>query len=198
MLSMLPPVAVSAQQKSKKAPPPVPELNQKVVDFSRGQVGKKVGTGECTGLISAALREAGAVIPDNRPLGYDGDYAWGKQVATLTAEKHSVNDILPGDILQFRNVRTYSAIVRGGKFHTRSREFAHHTAVVLAVSGRDLRVLHSNIKSADDTEAQKELVREDTLALSDMKRGTIWVYRPMGAPDPKRDDADSGASGDDK
>ncbi|MHC5545025.1 hypothetical protein ACYOEI_42860, partial [Singulisphaera rosea] len=129
----------SAAPPSKELPP----LNAKVVEFAKANLGKKVGNGICITLAVEAIRDSGAKrFPLNRS---DGDYEWGERVETLA-------DALPGDILQFRD-----ALFKGKKRLPRGRwiswhhEYAHHTAVVLAVSegGRVVTILHQNAGRAD-------------------------------------------------
>lgn len=74
---------------------PVPPLNQAVVKFAEGNLGKQVGNGECWTLIDEALAAAKAKRP--------GGDAWvfGKEVKP--------NEILPGDIM--------SVLLQGGGRH---------------------------------------------------------------------------------
>jgi hypothetical protein len=185
--------AADPKQKSKKKPAPLPELNRKVVEFAREHLGKTIGSGECNTLAVAALREAGATIPMQDPES-KGDFAWGRLVATLTTDDHRANDVLPGDILQFRDVRVFTSTIRGGAIHTNDRTYPHHTAVVFSVSGRNLRILHSNVDRPKASDEKKRVVQEDPLLLDDMKRGTIWVYRPISEDDPIPADAAGAAA----
>ncbi len=185
--------AADPKQKAKKKPAPLPELNRKVLEFAREHVGQTIDSGQCNTLAVAALREAGATMPVQDPENR-GDIAWGRLVATLTAEDHRANDILPGDILQFRDVRVFTSTIRGGAIRTNDRQYPHHTAVVLAVSGHDLRVLHSNVDRPKTSKAKKLAVQEDPLPLDDMKRGTIWVYRPISKDEPAAGDAEGPAA----
>lgn len=158
------------------APPSeeLPPLNAKVVDFARSNLGKKVGNGICITLAVEALRDAGA---KRFPLGRaDGDYEWGAPVESLA-------EALPGDILQFRD-----AIFKGKKRLPRGRwiswnhVYAHHTAIVLAVSdgGRVITILHQNAGRADAEEAKRQVVQEGTLRMDSLQKGG-WVraYRPI-------------------
>lgn len=72
-------------------------LNQKIVIWTSGQLGKLIGAGECWDLANSALLQAGAgTSSDFGPQGADADYVWGTELADL-------KDALPGDILQYRN-----------------------------------------------------------------------------------------------
>ena len=71
-------------------------------------------------------------------------------------------------------------------FTTRSRSairtvtmtYDHHTAVVSQVSGRAIKVLQQNV-GPGKSEEKKRIVQEATLRLDDLKKGTLWVYRPV-------------------
>lgn len=153
---------------------PIPDLNRAVLDFAQASIGKAVGDGQCTSLAVAALRNAGARLPvfnGDR----DADYEWGKLVATLTPGDHPTADILPGDVLQFRAVRIVTVRKSGRSIHTRTLIFPHHTAIVAAVSGSVVKVLHQNFGKDD----RQRLVASESLRLDDIKAGTVWVYRPV-------------------
>lgn len=162
-----------------KAELPLPPLNAKVVEFARAQAGKKVGNGECTSLAVAAYKEAGARrFRLNR---VDGDYVWGRPVA-------SFSEALPGDVLQFRD-----AVFKGRTPLPKRRvriwheEFPHHTAVVAEVKdgGRLLTLLHQNVGPDGTPEEKKKVVQEGTLRpLALQKGGRVWIYRPVGPDDP--------------
>src|SRR5271165_4497239 len=69
---------------------PIPPLNQKVLEFTRERIGRKVADGQCISLAVEALRYAGA---KRYPFDRSGDYVWGRPIA-------SFKEALPGDILQ--------------------------------------------------------------------------------------------------
>ena len=145
---------------------PLP-LNDKVVEFARSNLGRKVGDGECTALASEALRAAGA---SDRP-------PWGDLLMNLA-------DARPGDILLFENVVFLQRKVRDdGAVVRQTLKSPRHAAIVSAVErvGKDLRltVLHQNsgLKRAD--EEAKKTVQEWTFRLSEKKSGTLKVYRPV-------------------
>lgn len=164
-------VFAGAGPKSKTVLPP---LNQKVLDFAREQLGKKVGDGECTSFAIEALGAAGARrLPLSRR---DGDYVWGREVEAF-------RDALPGDVLQFRD-----AVLHGKRSLSRRRwiswhhEYPHHTAIVSEVKegGRVVSVLHQNVGGRNKTEAEKQRVQELTLRVDSLQEGgRIWIYRPI-------------------
>jgi hypothetical protein len=156
----------------------LPDLNAAVLGFARERVGKKVGDGECTALARAALRAAGARSRFG-PYGPDADFAWGLLVATLTPRDHPAAGILPGDVVQFRDARFVTRTRTRTATRTKTRTYPHHTAIVAAVAGRAVTVLHQNVGLDGWTDAQKKVVQEETLRLDDLRQGTLWVYRPV-------------------
>lgn len=165
--------------KARGVAPEVPELNRKVVEFARDQVGKQVGDGECTGLVVEALRHAGA--RRFRSTGRDGDYVWGRPVASFA-------EALPGDVLQFRDaVFRGKTRLPGRRVLTWHQEYPHHTAVVDAVrdGGKLLTLLHQNVGRGDAPDAEKRRVRHDTLRPSALQSGGhVWIYRPVAPGEP--------------
>jgi hypothetical protein len=120
-------------------PLPLPPLNARVEAFARSNLGKTVGDGICITLAVEALEAAGARRASFRDP--NGDFTWGDPVPDF-------KDVLPGDILQFRD-----AVFRGKRSVGRSswkswhQEYPHHTAIVAKVEpgGKILTILHQNI-----------------------------------------------------
>jgi hypothetical protein len=163
------------------APPeaPIPPLNQKVLEFTRERIGKKVADGQCLSLAVEALRFAGA---KRYPFDPGGDYVWGRPVA-------SFKDALPGDIIQFRD-----AVFEGKRWLTKRRwvswhyEYPHHTAIVSEVreQGRVVAILHQNVGAHDADEATKQIVQEASIRPESLQAGgTVTIFRPVA-----RDDGD--------
>lgn len=157
------------------APPAL--LNEKVLEFAHDHVGQTVGRGECYDLAVQALRHAGArQFP---PRGPDADYVWGERLDSL-------DDVRPGDLLQFRNARFEGRKrFRNGSVLTWSYTFPHHTAIVSAVkrtrSGLAFTVLHQNIETPDKDEAKRKRVQQATLRMAELQPGGwIRAYRPVG------------------
>jgi hypothetical protein len=120
-------------------------INQQVVNWARGKIGQHVGRGECWDFADRALRSAGA--SSSTTTGAHDDYIWGTQV--------SLTNVIPGDILQFRDyvVATKTTIavtfIDGGSYVDTQDDFAkrpHHTAIVEAVTSRALVVLEQHVK----------------------------------------------------
>ena len=156
-----------------KKPDPLPELNAKVEAFAKAHVGKPVGDGICITLAIEALQDAGAQPGSFRDK--KGDYTWGTPVEDW-------KDVLPGDILQFRD-----AVFDGKRSVGRTRtitwhyEYPHHTAVVAKVEqgGKLVTVYHQNVATKGEKESDKLKVRTDELRMDSLKSGG-WVkaYRP--------------------
>jgi hypothetical protein len=157
------------------APPkvPIPPLNQKVLEFARERIGKKVADGQCLSLAVEALQYAGA---KRYPFPPSGDFVWGRPVA-------SFKEALPGDILQFRN-----AVFEGKRWITKRRwvswhhEYPHHTAIVSEVreEGRVVAILHQNVGEHDADDATKQVVQEASIRPESLQAGgAVTIYRPV-------------------
>ena len=182
-------------------------LNQKVVVWASGQVGKQIGAGECWDLANSALKQAGAQSSaDLGPTGPDDDYVWG----TLVDPK----DALPGDVIQYRDWEMTTTTTTDVSFSddygwwdapATTVGHAHHTSIVTTNPGNGvLTVLEQNHRG------NKEKVRNGSIRWKDavpttsiskklMKRrdngkteiatitvkvevtvtGTLTIYRPV-------------------
>ncbi len=159
-----------------RAHDPVPPLNARVLRFAQDQLGRKVGDGQCTSLAVEAYQHAGASL--SRPFEPDGDFVWGEFV-------EKAPDVLPGDVLQFRDAVFKSRqrrTVRGrATIEIREHVFPHHTAIVEESrdGGRVLVILHQNTGPDDATDAERMIVQRETLRMSELKSGTIRAYHPV-------------------
>lgn len=134
----------------------IPALNQRIVDYTVAQEGKKVDRGECWDLAAQALNGAGAK--------WDGMYGFGR------AYDPKKEPVLPGDIVQFEGVtmehRTESSITQFS--------FMKHTAVVVAVQATgEVTIMHQNFGKAG------RKVSSLRLLLSDVVKGKLFFYRPV-------------------
>jgi hypothetical protein len=117
--------------------------SNKVYEWARLQVGKRVGGGECWELADRALRQAGA--RSSTTTGQEDNYDWGTPVTPVQA-------VVPGDILQFRNhvVKTTGTTTYPDQSteSTESTDFRpHHTAIVAASHGaKGLLILEQNLR----------------------------------------------------
>jgi hypothetical protein len=106
-------------------------VNQKVRIWAQGHLGKRVARGECWDLAEHALEHAAAQTSnDLGPVGDDADYVWGDPV--------DIKDVMPGDILQFRDHIVTTTTVTEYTFPDGSSETVkdettaergHHTAI---------------------------------------------------------------------
>ena len=182
-------------------------LSQKVVLWTKGRLGRKVGRGQCWDLAEEALKHAGAKTSnDLGPVGEDTDYIWGDQIKRI-------GDVRRGDILQIRDhlVKTTTVVVykfADGSYITETKERTakrgHHTAIVRStpdvngtvktyeqhVNGRDVvqkLTLHTRSIPAKTSKSvgrykhprtkKVEQVSITTTVTVDVS-GTIWPYRP--------------------
>lgn len=116
-------------------------------------LGQHVGSGECTDLAAEALRLATA-----RP---GTNYVWGTPVS-------KGSKIQTGDIIQFWNARFTGPA--GQEWGT--LEGGQHTAVILAVSGTVLNLVHQNFPAGSP-------VVRGSIDLSWSHTGSYEIYRPI-------------------
>lgn len=181
--------------------------NQKIVAWVDGQLGKKIGRGECWDLGEEALKNAAAQTSnDLGPVGKDTDYVWGDPINDL-------KDVQPGDILQIRGhlVTTTTVtkyVFEDGAYVTdpkiRIARRGHHTAIVKTkpdvngvlktyeqhVNGRDViqnmtlytrtipeQTSTSNGRFKHPGTKKLEKARITTTVTVEVE-GAIWAYRP--------------------
>jgi hypothetical protein len=121
-------------------------IYEKVLAWAHGKLRQQVGRGECWDFADQALRSAGA--RSSTTVGPNDDYVWGKPVR--------INDVAPGDVLQFRNwiVTTKTEIVvrfaDGSGYRDTDEVVArrpHHTAIVKHIGGGGvLQVYEQHVK----------------------------------------------------
>jgi hypothetical protein len=149
-------------------------LRDKVVQYCTQNVGKKVGSGQCSSVAYNALIAAGCKqLNDFHDSPGKGDYVWGKLVCDWESSSGgrpgsrsgSVRSILPGDVIQFRNTE-----FKGSGY---SWSFDHHTAVVKSFnpSTGALVVFQQNVNG-------KQCVMVSSMNLNDLKKGWLRVYEP--------------------
>lgn len=135
---------------SKDSPKAAGDLSQKVVDFAVRNIGQQVGNGECWTLANEALKAAGAQPADG--------YTFGTPL--------SLNEIRPGDILQFTNAR----FEEPGYYVTMGAP--NHTAVVYSISGERVFILQQNFNG-------KRTVGTFDIRFSTMTSGDLKAYRAV-------------------
>ena len=134
----------------------IPELNKKIVEYAESVIGKQVDRGECWDLAYQALNRNNAE--------WDGIFQYGK---LINPKKEPV---LPGDIIQFKNVKIRYRIT-----NTTYTEFMkQHTAIVYKVKRKNIfTIAHQN------TEFSGRKVGLSDLNLSHVIKGDIRIYRPI-------------------
>jgi hypothetical protein len=149
----------------------IPIVNQRLLAYASAQIGKRVAGGQCAGLVNEGLRIAKA-----KPYGSwadwptEGDYVWGDRITVVDPENTNINQVKPGDILQYRNVRIVSKTGNS----TRSFSAPQHTAIVESVDPQtnQVTVLQQNFNN-------NQKVTRDPLTIRGIRAGTIYVYRPV-------------------
>jgi hypothetical protein len=129
----------------------------------------------------AAYTAAGAV-PFSKlgPTGPNDDYVWGNLVDTVTTANRSLAGILPGDVIQFRDVLLVHTVTgSNGSWSTSTKSAPHHTAVVEAVHGSTIYVLEQDVGDAGTPDSVRYTVQHGSYDLNDLQAGTMWIYQPI-------------------
>lgn len=134
----------------------IPELNQRIIEYVQSVIGKKVDRGECWDLAYQALNRINAE--------WDGRFQYGKLINPKR------EPVLPGDIIQFKNVKIRYRI--GNTTYTESMD--QHTAIVYKVeSEKVFTIAHQN------TEFSGRKVGLSDLNLEYVVKGNVRIYRPV-------------------
>jgi len=133
----------------------IPELNKEIIKYVKSVKGKKVDRGECWDLANQALILVGA--------DWDKAYVYGTKIDPLT------EDVFPGDLIQFENVK-----VRYKEGNTTFTELMpQHTAIVYQVLDKGIyEIAHQN------TEFSGRKVGLSKLNLNYIIEGEYFFYRP--------------------
>jgi hypothetical protein len=133
-------------------------LNDKVLAYVSGVIGKTIGGGECWDLAQEALDSNGADW--SRPLSYGMLLDPGK------------DRIRPGDIIQFKSVRLQAKLPNGGMMY-RTIGAPDHTAIIISVEGeKKYKLAHQNSDG-------KRYVITSEVDMNSMITGKYWIYRPL-------------------
>lgn len=134
------------------------DINKQVLSFVDSVMGKTVGSGECWDLAQEALDLNGA--------------DWERPINFGRLLDPARDELLPGDIMQFKSVRLSAKLPGGGTMH-QTLGAPDHTAVILKVEGKNrYRIAHQNSEN-------KRYVIATSLDLNNMKSGRYWIYRPQ-------------------
>ncbi len=149
--------------------------------FAEAHLGQEVGGGQCTDLVDAAYAAAGAESESKLgPTGSDSDYVWGTMVTTVTTASHSLAGVVPGDVIQFRDVTlVHTTTHPNGSWSSTTKTADHHTAIVESVSGSTITVFEQNVGFADTPDSVRYTDQIGTYDLNDLTSGTMWIYQPI-------------------
>jgi hypothetical protein len=159
-------------------------LNDQVKNWAFNKKGQQVGDGECFALADQALTSNGAkTASDFGTVTADANYTWGTSVATL-------NDALPGDIIQFRKYQVVTTTTTTTTTTTKNSDGTtsidtqtstdtqtlgrpHHTAIIWSTSGAGVvNVLEQNVDPGGKT------VQNNVLNFSDSSTSSSNVSQP--------------------
>lgn len=154
---------------------PIPQLNERVVEFARSRIGETVGDGECTTLVREALRAAGASRPRYHEA--EGRLVWGEELKSL-------DEALPGDVLHFKDaVFRGRKVLRNRTYRYWEQTYPEHTAIIAtarkARGGMSFGILHQNVLNKGEDESKRKLVREGTIQMAELRSGTVTAFRPV-------------------
>jgi hypothetical protein len=125
-------------------------LDAKIVEFAQNHIDQQVGNGECWTLAAEALKYADAEPPQL--------YVFGREVPTP--------EVRPGHILQFESARFEG----DGYFLVLGAP--NHTAIVTAVRGAKLTILHQNVNGS-------RVVQTGELNVDELVSGRMIVYAAL-------------------
>lgn len=152
--------------------PSLPPLNAELWSYSKANLGRQVGDGQCAELPDVALRLYGAAsfYELGPSAGTNVDYVWGDLVNIVTPQQPRMINVLPGDVIQFANA-DFKWATSNTSWQTSID--THHTAVVQAVSadGANVCVFQQNAGG-------KLYVTYGFFEVSGMTQGVMHVYRP--------------------
>jgi hypothetical protein len=139
----------------------IPQVNKKIIEYTKSVIGTQVGRGECWDLADQALTASNARFDKT-----------SKKTLYIFGEEYnpSKKKILPGDIIQFKNVVV--KYQKGNMIMTEN--FGHHTAIVYEVlNEHQVKLAHQN------TGFSGKKVGVSELDLEDVKKGKMTFFRPI-------------------
>jgi len=145
-----------------------PSLGGRVVAYCEAHLNQKVGSGECAALAYQALKASGARPRAGPDFPNRGDYVWGLEVFRIEATPDGprrtaeFSAILPGDVMQYRDVRFVRA------------HADHHTAVVKSIDPAT-----GNLRAFVQNTGGRRFVVEIDVHLLKLSKGWIRIYRPV-------------------
>jgi hypothetical protein len=151
----------------------LPDLNVAVLQFCQEHNGKQVGNGVCSDVAAAALAAADAKSRGFEPAtDVNGSPVWGKPVEQM-------NEVLPGDVIQFHKVRLLDIRPNGTKY---LRWYPEHTAIVARVRGGGVfDVFEQNVITAGADKERRGKLRIRNVNFRGLLEGTVTAYRPTAS-----------------
>lgn len=137
-----------------------PAVNRSVVSYAMSKKGQKIGNGQCTELVTAALNSANA-RPGN--FGDYRNYVWGERRPTGAI-------IRPGDIIQFEECKFVTTTTNANGTSTSTQVMDHHTAIVRYSTQGTVLLLHQNLDGSP--------VVQTVLNLNNMTQGPLHRLGP--------------------
>jgi len=134
-----------------------PELNKKILEYVKSNIGKKVGRGECWDVVAGALNSSGAK--------WDKKFGFGKEVNYQKA------CVFPGDIIQLKDALVEYKSEKGLKVYD---EYPQHSAIVIEVKNKQEYIIADQNFGFGDKKLSSH-----PLDLKKMVRGSVKVYRPV-------------------
>lgn len=138
----------------------LPELNRKIVEYLTTTIGTKVNRGECWDLAYEALNRHNAQ--------WDGQFKYGRRINPRNEE------VLPGDLIQFKNVELKYVI---GNVHY-TETMGQHTAIVYRVIDQENKIFELAHQNTDFSGREVGL---SDFNLNHVTKGRLWFYRPVPA-----------------
>ncbi len=134
----------------------LPKVNQKILEYTKSKLKKRIGRGECWDLAAQALKYADAQHPQL--------YVYGKKI------NHKEEPVLPGDIVQFYNVKTKFVDAKGTTHFSTMKK---HTVIIVKVYE------DGSYKVAEQNGPKGRKVALGKFNPNHMIKGRMLVYRPI-------------------
>lgn len=134
----------------------LPPLNAQVIQYVNKNIGKTVDKGECWDLAFRALEAANAKHIDT--------YDFGREL-------RKEEEVYPGDIIQFENVKIKIELEMDGGYMV--MDIPHHTGIVYEIKGKlKFRMADQN----NQISGKKVSVNE--IDLNKIEKGEFTIFRP--------------------
>lgn len=167
---------------------PSTTLNDKVLNFMSSKLDQRIGGGESADAVYEALRLAGAAFTE-KDLGTDypsvGDKMWGTPVKVVSyqdnkfTDSNPSTDVLPGDILQYKQTKFVYVTTSGRKTTTTTVTKDHHSTVASEVDSKTklpTRVYEQNAPGTTDVNVRS--VSQNSVDFGRLREGMVLIYRP--------------------